>query len=88
MEYILQRALYEDVALIVTFAINDGSQQFCGFVTKVNPYESGWRSPTEMTGKSFVSKICWDWKRRRRYGCQPRNDSPRKSRPILNISKL
>ncbi|BCU81044.1 hypothetical protein JIR001_08270 [Polycladomyces abyssicola] len=39
MEYIMQRALYEDMAEVVTYATIYGPEQFCGFITKVNPYE-------------------------------------------------
>lgn len=39
MEYIMQRAMYEDMAVVVTYATTYGPEQFCGFVTKVNPYE-------------------------------------------------
>jgi len=39
MEHILRRALYEDMAVVVTYATTYGPEQLCGFVTKVNPYE-------------------------------------------------
>jgi len=39
MEYIMQRALHEDMAVIVTYATTYGPEQFCGFITKVNQYE-------------------------------------------------
>lgn len=39
MEYIMQRALYEDMAVIATYATTYGPEEYCGFITRVNPHE-------------------------------------------------
>jgi hypothetical protein len=39
MEYIMQRALYEDMAVIATYATTYGPEEYCGFITRVNPLE-------------------------------------------------
>jgi hypothetical protein len=39
MEYIMQRALHEDMAVVATYATTAGPKEFCGFITKVNSFE-------------------------------------------------
>jgi hypothetical protein len=36
MEYIMQRAMHEDMAVIATYATTYGPEEFCGIIMKVN----------------------------------------------------